>query len=380
MKKNLVFVILFLSTRIFAQTNPQWVAIYDSASPINYLQYQMQVSKNGNVYIVGSTWNNTAIFNVLLKYDTNGNLLWSRTYDSLSTYTGDMTIDNSENIYLTGRYLDNNTYYKYCTLKYDSAGNLQWSAFYSNYLGGWKYDMPSAIASDDSGNVYVTGQSPGPNGLNDIDIVTIKYNSIGNQIWIERYDYEKMRDRPHDLIVDSLQNVYITGETMDSLGNEYFITLKYDSSGSLAWTSKYNDGIFNGGEFIKIDKANNLYTGGYADDANGDGKYKLLKYDNNGNFIWAAEYDIAGTHEIPSDMLIDEYANIYMTGTQIAWSGFYDDFATVKFDSSGQQVWVRTYNGGPGYDDSHSIVKDDAGNILVAGSSQQMSNSSSFDY
>ena len=47
-------------------------------------------------------------------------------------------------------------------------------------------DIAWAIAVDDSGNVYVTGQSVGA-GTDD-DYATIKYSSDGQEQWVARYN------------------------------------------------------------------------------------------------------------------------------------------------------------------------------------------------
>ena len=60
---------------------------------------------------------------------------------------------------------------------------LQWGRQYQNLPMAFNYT--SGVATDNSGNVYVTGQSDSISGT---DFTTIKYNSAGERQWVRRYD------------------------------------------------------------------------------------------------------------------------------------------------------------------------------------------------
>ena len=67
-----------------------------------------------------------------------------------------IALDGAGNVYVTGRWP--NGYPDYGTIKYNSAGQQQWVARYNGPPGNGP-DVATAIALDDSGNVYVTGSS-----------------------------------------------------------------------------------------------------------------------------------------------------------------------------------------------------------------------------
>ncbi len=89
-----------------------------------------------------------------------------------------IALDNSGNIYVTGASWGLTTDYDYATVKYDSSGVEQWVVRYNGLGNVWDY--ASAIALDNSGNVYVTGRSWG-SGTN-ADYGTVKYDSSGDKM------------------------------------------------------------------------------------------------------------------------------------------------------------------------------------------------------
>jgi hypothetical protein len=80
-------------------------------------------------------------------------------------YAYDITIDDSNNVYVTGSSLNANQQYEFVTIKYNTSGVQQW--LITSPGGGHN------IAVDSLRNVYVTGT----NSL-DSSICTIKYSQI----------------------------------------------------------------------------------------------------------------------------------------------------------------------------------------------------------
>ena len=86
-------------------------------------------------------------------------------------------------------------------------------------------DYANAIAQDGSGNVYVTGDSPG-NGTN-LDYASIKYYSDGDTAWTGRYNGPgNAWDHATAIAVDSSGNIYVTGHSGVMTKPDY-ATIKY---------------------------------------------------------------------------------------------------------------------------------------------------------
>src|SRR5437773_818868 len=158
-------------------------------------------------------------------------------------------------------------------------------------------DGAHAIAGDSSGNVYVTGQSLGSG--TGYDYATIKYDSAGQEQWVARYNGpENSGDYAVAIAVDASGNVYVTGQSWGLGTPPDYATVKYDSAGQEQWVARYN-GPGNGGDFangIAVDASGNVYVTGGSDDSDGYLDYATIKYDSAGQEQWVARYN-GGSHD-----------------------------------------------------------------------------------
>ncbi|MDD2891313.1 MAG: SBBP repeat-containing protein, partial [bacterium] len=91
------------------------------------------------------------------------------------------------------------------------------------------------------------------------------------------------------------------------------------------------------------------------------------------NEMWVARYDGpygTGGFDHAFAMAIDDSGYIYVTGTSLDTT-LCTDYATIKYNSAGDTVWVRRYNGPDKYsdDDAYAIAVDKNGNVYVTGRS-----------
>ena len=265
--------------------------------------------------------------------------------------------DNSGNIYVTGYSYGLATGEDYATIKYDPNGNQLWVSRYSGPSG---IDKAVDIAVDNAGNIYVTGFSDGNSGF---DYATIKYDSNGNQLWAARYDGpEQGNDAANALAVDNLGNVYVTGYSFGNGGNDY-ATVKYDPNGKQLWASRYSNGYAND---VAVDNSGNIYVTGESTGSGSGQDYVTIKYGPSGNQLWEARYTGPnGDYDSAAALAVDNSGNVYVTGSSYGGGSRYD-YATIKYNSSGSQLWIRRYDG-PGHqtDEAHALKIDNAGNVYV---------------
>jgi uncharacterized delta-60 repeat protein len=295
---------------------------------------------------------------------------WMKTYTSQSfgyDIINDMVLDSSGNIYVTGESDGQGTFYDYATIKYNPAGVQQWVSRY-NGPAQTARDVATGIAVDNAGNVYVTGYTDNPT-ISGEDITTIKYNPQGIAIWVKVYNSLALNDdRGYDIAVDNAGNVYVTGYTKDINNNFDVITIKYNSAGVQQWLQKYNSSGTNGdiGNAIQVDASGNVYVAGAA-----YSNALLIKYNSTGVQQWTKTYNGPGNAaDNFRQMVLDASGNIYTSGESSNGPGNYD-FAVVKFNSAGTQLWSKNYAGpGAGDDLVKGLKVDAAGNVYVTGESK----------
>ncbi len=348
-----------------------WVARYDGPDNSTDWTTAIAVDDSSNVYVTGySVGSGTSYDYATIKYNSSGDSLWVRRYngpDNGNDYASGIAVDKDGNICVTGTSMDSVTGEDYATVKYNTLGEEQWIARYTNRSDN-KEDIAYAIAIDSSGNVYVTGYSWGYNWTFE-DYATVKYNPSGREQWVTRYGKPDDVEYAYAITVDNAGNIYVTGWGV--VANAAYITIKYNTLGERQWVAKYNGPYRDDWAYaIAVDDSGNVYVTGCSYNSDTSFDYATVKYDSLGVEQWVARYNG------PSDggdwakkIVVDGNGNVYVTG----WSmglGTSEDYATIKYNSSGDTLWVRRYNGlSNGSDKATDIAVDGAGNVYVTGNS-----------
>jgi uncharacterized delta-60 repeat protein len=358
----------------------QWVARY--YGPTNYQDAPtaIAIDNAGNVYVTGYSFGSANNYDfATIKYSPAGQEQWVARYNGPNN--GDdgaegIAVDGSGNVYVTGVSRNADGFSDYVTIKYDSAGQELWVARYYSRPGNYP-DEAAAIAIDASGNAYVTGTSLFYTAAS-YDFGTIKYNPAGQQQWVARYNGSGNRDDyPVAIAVDNSGNVYVTGSSWGS-GTDYdYATIKYNSAGQQEWVARYN-GPQNGSDYpraIVIDNSDNVYVTGESMELDSGFDYATVKYNSAGREQWVVPYDgSASLDDEPHAIAVDDAGSVYVTGESPGLGTDYD-YATIKYDSSGQEQWIARYNGpGNSYDVATAIAVDASQNVYVTGRSGVGSN------
>jgi hypothetical protein len=335
------------------------------------------VDSSGNVYVMGTTGSSN--FPTATPYDP--------------TYNGGL-----DDVFAT---------------KLSSTGN---SLVYSTYLGGTDFDKGWAIAVDDSGSAYLTGQTqsinfPTHNAYDGsfnggIDVFVTKLSSQGDSLVYSTYlggsDYEY----GYGIAVDGSRNAYVTGNTYSTnfpTQNPYqtyqgpansadaFAT-KFSASGtSLIYSTYLGGNGYDAGWGIAVDSSDNAYVAGSTGSSNfptqnpyqtsqGGGDAFVTKLSTSGNSLVYSTYLGGSDGDFGLSIAVDGSGSAYVTGKTRSANfptlnpyqayqgptGYADVFVT-KLSPTGNSLVYSTYLGGNDSDEGYGIAVDGSGNADVIG-------------
>lgn len=300
---------------------------------------------------------------------------WAAIYNGTgNSYDGgfSVAVDRPGNVYVTGTSTKRESGEDITTIKYNSSGVQQWIAFYNGTVS--LNDRGVSVAADDSGNVYVTGTSTGSGALE--DIVTIKYSSSGDSVWVRRFNGEgDSVDIANAVAVDGSGNVCVSGSSIGKGTTYDYTAIKYSPSGEQLWAARYN-GPGNGIDWVfsmTADSSGNVYLTGGSLGKRTFYDYATIKYSPSGKMLWTARYDAEKYNDEATAIAVDGSGNVYVTGSSNSDFGFFQkmigmDFATVKYSPDGRLKWVKRYNSRENKQDvSKALAVDDSDNVYVAG-------------
>ena len=199
----------------------QWKRILDQEGTggKNEYGYGVAVDSSDNIYVCGGAKNDSG-YNytdcLIAKYDSYGNIQWQKLlgdrYSSTEDSFRDITVDSSDNIYVTGHSAKPTNNNDTIIAKYDTSGNLVWQKYIQNDAKGW------AIDTDSSGNVYILSQNIRDVGAGSNDFYIAKLDSSGDFVWQRIFGGTSHEDT-FNLFVDSSDNLYIGGITRSLSSN-----------------------------------------------------------------------------------------------------------------------------------------------------------------
>jgi hypothetical protein len=431
--------ISFASVNANSQVTQQWTGYYNGPTNGSDQVHDMVIDSEDNVYVTGkSSASNTGNDFATVKYNSAGIQQWAVRYNSQSNFSDlpvGLAVDGSGNVYVAGSKSLGGSYGLINLVKYNSSGIHQWTVRCGDSVFT---ASPGAIALDASGNIYVGGLIK-TYSTDDGSYLLAKFSPNGDSIWKRTYDpsiypqglgsgitclkvdgsfiyaagksyntdglftlYTSMRMIKYDLngntiwmSNDSLINGSdeVIGMDMDPSGNIFvtcnygtdILTFKFNSTGSRLWKTLYTGiagSYYDIATGIAADHSGNvvLSANSRRSPLNNSDDYATLKYDANGNLLWERLYNgTMNSSDYPYGITTDASDNVYVTGYSLE-TGFDFNAVTIKYNSSGVQLWKTSFDGGnnENEDRANLIEIDGKGNVIIAGYANQAGHNEDF--
>lgn len=441
---------IFFSQFASAQFNQQWLRTWDDSLHQNNLLSAAVTDNAGNIILSGMTYDSlfSSVGVRTVKYDAQGNVLWSKNYVPpypIFQHLAATAVDANDNIYLA---VDINnipdTNYVFL-LKYNSNGNLLWSTSYTRGPIGLFIMQSSKVFLDNSGNIYIgtTTDTDGAAGLGGgSELTIVKFDSLGNldtamftgdiitqptfmglynnycigiditpsqkiysitniqqdtisssqdettdfaiqkhdtsgtRMFITKIYRSAMKDFPNSMFIGINEDIFVTGETKDSAAgtlNAKYLTTRLDSSGNILYAIERGNTAWNSaGTGIVADNAGYAYVTGYTTQF-GTRDIELVKYDPSGNEVWSVYYNSPfNNYDKPNGMTFTPDGNLLISASSYNGSNY--DVLMLKYDTAGTLLDSLRYNGTSNLDDNGSAMYDNAGNVYLCGSTTHSTN------
>ena len=243
------------------------------------------IDQQGNVIVVGYTTGvmfgssnpegQQAAF--IIKYSSSGEQAWGKQlWAEYSTEASSTAIDSQNNIIVAGDTEDlfvpagDQLNQDSFLLKLNASSEQLWG----HQFGTTNIDGATAVCVDPNGNIYVGGTMDldiSPEGAEILGAkgYIAKYDSDGNQIWLQQLSSEGYQE-VMSLALGNDGNIYVVGYTTGNLygtnaGQEDAYIACYNSSGNYQWGYQFGTTSADGADAVCVDSAGNIYVTGYTD-------------------------------------------------------------------------------------------------------------------
>jgi DNA-binding SARP family transcriptional activator len=246
-----------------------------------------------------------------------------------------------------------------------NSHNPVWSFRYTP-AADEKDSEPSAVGGTPDGGMVVTGFVRTTH--NDVDFLTFKLSADGKLMWRARYNGTGNDvDRARAVLVDGPGNIYVTGESDNGKGNGLsklagcdIVTVKYDKNGNQLWVQRLNgtgDGddrplefAWAGGNYCVLGTVEAKVPGRLRPVA----KPVVVAYSPEGNEVWRRLVDENTPDAVTAVSMTGADNGVLVVCGQVvavAKSGAETDISVTYLTPQGHVISESRYGKGNGADD-----------------------------
>jgi hypothetical protein len=259
-----------------------WQRSFDGAAVNNEIFRSIAVDSSGNVFVVGAfEGSNTSAY--ILKLNSSGTLLWQKKFSATGAAAAwSIAIDSSNNPYIACDASVSGAGIRASIHKFDTNGNLTWSRYIDDTSSPSGIESARAVSVSSTGDVYFSGTTNFSNFSN-ADVFVAKYNTSGTIQWIKTFHLGTSDSVVISGLCTYSGGVYVVAQSFITGLQIESILLKLDSNGNIVWQRKITGLYYDEFGAPDIDSTGNIYIPVNIQQSSG-GVYKsyIFKYDSSG--------------------------------------------------------------------------------------------------
>ncbi len=258
--------------------NTQWSQTYGGSG--DNLAYSMIQTSDGGYALAGSTTTPGVGGRqmMLVKTDSNGNMIWSQTYGGAGDSEAYSIIQTSDGDYALAGYTDSSGAggKDIYLVKVDATGTLEWSQTY----GGAGDDYGYSLVQSNSGGYLLAGSTFSfADGYDNFWLGNIGSN--GTLVWSQTYDGGA--DSIAASLIKTSDEGYALAGSLESSSGEAFWLVKTDSNGNAQWNQTFSGSGDNYATSLIQTSDGGYAVGGYTDSIGAGGyDFYLIKTSSTG--------------------------------------------------------------------------------------------------
>lgn len=311
---------------------------------------------DGSTVLAGSTSSFSSEQNVFaVKFAADGSLVWQQTWDGPSAFFGDTASDAAAaadgSVYVSGTTLG--TGGDALLLKFASDGTLLWQRTF----GGSFNDYATSVAVAPDGSVYLTGLTH-LSSFDAGDLFLAKFDAAGNLLWQRVYGTADDYEEGQGVAVAPDGTVSVAGVMTRAGGFFQFdaLVLQVDPAGTLLWQRAYATGdITDARGGVAVGADGSVYVAAAVQSPDLD--TLVLEFSSRGTLGFARRWG-GRSGDAPSDIAIAADGTILLSGSTNSFGQGDDDAFLLQVSRNGKGVAADTWG---------AATLDNGGGVAVRG-------------
>lgn len=374
MKSKTIFK-LFLSVLIFFQTLHLTAQPATGCFSIDYITYQVAYSVantydggiiiTGNAFYIGAGYENIFVTKLSSQFVVEWTKILGGTYYD-EAFSIIQTADSGYAIAGNSELSFSNAYSNVYVVRLDSSGTILWS----KTIGGIDTDAGSSIIQTSDGGFAIAGYS---DSFTPHSAYLVKLDASGTLQWTSTaYGLNNLLSAA-TAIIQTIDNGYAIAGYSD---NKMFV-VKYSAAGTPQWNKTIEAGLAAVCNDFFQNSSGEFVLAGYVN-LSGTSDVLVVKLDSTGNLIWSKT--IGGAqNEIANEVLETNDKGIAISGSTNSFGGGLENAYLIKLDSLGNIMWTQTY-GDSVKTAFYSMVKSENNGFILVGSINRLQGSGENTY